>query len=139
MYLSILNFPTCLIVDQQPMVCRPAPVKEPTQELFPEQSPHTCETLTSSSTEGPGRKMDPSSHSQGIPHHLPRTVTCFIHSFIDSHMHSVNENYHRRKVKNTQREISLAVQWLGLLPMQEVWVRSVVGELRSHMPPGQKT
>ena len=35
---------------------------------------------------------------------------------------------------------SLVVQWLRLrLPMQGVWVRSLVGELRSHMPPGQKT
>ena len=35
---------------------------------------------------------------------------------------------------------SLAVQWLRLpLPMQGVWVWSLVGELRSHMPHGQKT
>ena len=35
---------------------------------------------------------------------------------------------------------SQAVQWLLLhLPMQGVWVRSLVGELRSHMPCGQKT
>ena len=35
---------------------------------------------------------------------------------------------------------SLAVQWLGLrLPMQGVRVRSLVGELRFHMPRGQKT
>ena len=35
---------------------------------------------------------------------------------------------------------SLVVQWLRLcLPMQEVRVRSLVGELRSHMPRGQKT
>ena len=34
----------------------------------------------------------------------------------------------------------LAVQWLRLhLPMQEVPVRSLVRELRSHMPHGQKT
>ena len=35
--------------------------------------------------------------------------------------------------------ISLAVQWLRLcLSMQGVWVRSLVGELRSHMPCGRK-
>ena len=35
---------------------------------------------------------------------------------------------------------SLMVQWLRLrLPMQGVRVRSLVGELRSHMPHGQKT
>ena len=35
---------------------------------------------------------------------------------------------------------SLAVQWLRLhLPMQGVQVGSLVGELRSHMPWGQKT
>ena len=35
---------------------------------------------------------------------------------------------------------SLAVQWLRLrLPLQEVRVSSLVGELRSHMPPVQKT
>ena len=34
---------------------------------------------------------------------------------------------------------SLAVQWLRLrLPMQGVWVQSLVGELGSHMPHGQK-
>ena len=34
---------------------------------------------------------------------------------------------------------SLAVQWLGLhLPIQGVLVQSLVGELRSHMPRGQK-
>ena len=32
---------------------------------------------------------------------------------------------------------SLVVQWLRL-PMQGVWVRSLVGELGSHMPRGQK-
>ena len=35
---------------------------------------------------------------------------------------------------------SLVVQWLRLhLPMQGVWVQSLVGELRSHMLLGQKT
>ena len=35
---------------------------------------------------------------------------------------------------------SLAAQWLRRrLPMQGVRVRSLVGELRSHMPHGQKT
>ena len=39
-----------------------------------------------------------------------------------------------------RRGTSLAVQWLRLrLPMQAVHVRSLVGELRSHMPHGQKT
>ena len=39
------------------------------------------------------------------------------------------------------RWTSLVAQWLRLcLPMQGVWVRSLVGELRSHMPhsPPQK-
>ena len=35
---------------------------------------------------------------------------------------------------------SLVVQWLRLhLPMQGVWVWSLVGELRSHMPHGRET
>ena len=35
---------------------------------------------------------------------------------------------------------SLSVQWLRFhLPMQGVWVWSLVRELRLHMPPGQKT
>ena len=39
----------------------------------------------------------------------------------------------------TQRGTLLAVQWLRLhLPMQGVWVQSLVRELRSHMPRGQK-
>ena len=43
-------------------------------------------------------------------------------------------------LKNEQCGTSLAVQWLRLrLPMQGVWVRSLVRELRSHMPCGQKT
>ena len=34
---------------------------------------------------------------------------------------------------------SLMIQWLRLcLPMQGVWVQSLVGELRFHMPHGQK-
>ena len=33
---------------------------------------------------------------------------------------------------------SLVVQWLRL-PVQGVWVRSLVGELKSHMSGGQKT
>ena len=43
---------------------------------------------------------------------------------------------------NRERECgtSLAVQWLRLhLPMQGVRVRSLVWELRSHMPRGRKT
>ena len=39
----------------------------------------------------------------------------------------------------SQAGTSLAVQWLRLcLPMQGLWVRSLVGKLRSHMPCGQK-
>ena len=33
---------------------------------------------------------------------------------------------------------SLVVQWLGLLPVEGVHVWSLVRELRSHMPHGQK-
>ena len=41
--------------------------------------------------------------------------------------------------KNPIQGTSLAVQWLRLhLPMQEVWVQSLGGELRFHMPHGQK-
>ena len=41
--------------------------------------------------------------------------------------------------KESKSETSLAVQWLRLrLPLQEVWVQSLAGELRSHMPRGQK-
>ena len=42
--------------------------------------------------------------------------------------------------KNLIIGTSLEVQWLRFnLPVQWVWVRSLVGELRSHMPCGQKT
>ena len=44
---------------------------------------------------------------------------------------------------NTQKSnsrTSLMVWWLGLhLPVQVVWFQPLVGELRSHMPHGQKT
>ena len=41
---------------------------------------------------------------------------------------------------NINQGTFLAVQWLTLcLLMQEVWVQSVVGELRSHVSPDQKT
>ena len=34
---------------------------------------------------------------------------------------------------------SLVIQWLRLcLPMQRLWVQSLVGELRSHMPQAKK-
>ena len=46
----------------------------------------------------------------------------------------------RLKVQDLHHRTSLAVQWLRLcLPMQGVWVRSLVMELRSHMPPSWKT
>ena len=39
-----------------------------------------------------------------------------------------------------QQGTSLVVRWLRLcLPMQGVWVRTLVRELRSHMPRSQKT
>ena len=42
-------------------------------------------------------------------------------------------------VLQTRRGTSLAVQWLRLhLPMQGLWVRSLVGELRSHMTYDEK-
>ena len=42
---------------------------------------------------------------------------------------------HPRRIPGT----SLVVQWLRLhLPMQEMWVQSLAGELRSNMPRGQK-
>ena len=41
--------------------------------------------------------------------------------------------------KRTIMETSLVVQWLRLcLPVQRVWVWPLTGEIRSHMPPGQK-
>ena len=48
-------------------------------------------------------------------------------------------NILRKGPKQMLEGISLAVQWLRLrLSMQGVQIRSLVGELRSHMPPGQK-
>ena len=45
-----------------------------------------------------------------------------------------------RDGKRTDGGNPLAVQWLRLsLPMQGVWIRSLVRELRSHVPHGQKT
>ena len=42
-------------------------------------------------------------------------------------------------IKITLEEISLVVQWLGLcLPMQKMWVQSLVGKLKSHIPQGLK-
>ena len=39
--------------------------------------------------------------------------------------------------KNAYLENSLVVQWLKIcLPMKGVWVRSLVGEVRAHMPCG---
>ena len=51
-------------------------------------------------------------------------------------------HYTRGRAQQTSRRggIFLAVQWLRLcLPMQGVWVQSLVGELRSHTLQGQKT
>ena len=48
--------------------------------------------------------------------------------------HILNKSRQKKK-----REPSLAVQWLRLpLPLQRVWVQSLVGELKSHMTQGQK-
>ena len=45
------------------------------------------------------------------------------------------DDIHQEHVLGT----SLVVQWLGLcLPLQGVWVPSLVGKLRCHMPHGQK-
>ena len=42
-------------------------------------------------------------------------------------------------IKNNVEGTSLVIQWLRLhLPMQEVWVQPLVGELGSHIPHGQK-
>ena len=47
---------------------------------------------------------------------------------------------HRRSRKRDTEETSLEVQWLRLcLPVQGAWVRSLVRELRSHTPHGQRT
>ena len=44
-----------------------------------------------------------------------------------------------RLLKNEPQRTSLVVQWLRLpFPMQEVWVQSLVRELRSNMPQSQK-
>ena len=41
-------------------------------------------------------------------------------------------------IKNLEWD-SPAVQWLGLyIPMQGVWVQTLVGKLKSHMPQSQK-
>ena len=43
-------------------------------------------------------------------------------------------------IKRESGGISLVAQWLRLcLPMQGLWVRSLVRQLRSHIPGGQKT
>ena len=53
-----------------------------------------------------------------------------------SHSFQVRRCYQKERLLGT----SLVVQWLRLnLPMQGVWVQSLVGELRSHTPHGQKT
>ena len=45
----------------------------------------------------------------------------------------------REKKEETEPGTSLAVQWLRLpLPLQRVWVQSLVRELKSHMSQGQK-
>jgi len=45
----------------------------------------------------------------------------------------------REKKGETEPGTSLAVQWLRLpLPLQRVWVQSLVRELKSHMSQGQK-
>ena len=42
--------------------------------------------------------------------------------------------------KEATKGTSLVAQWLGLcLPIQGVQVRSLVGVLRSHLPPSQNT
>ena len=47
---------------------------------------------------------------------------------------------HRNVPQDCPTQTSLVVQWLRLhLAMQGVQIRSLVGELRSHMPHGQKT
>ena len=54
---------------------------------------------------------------------------------------NVHGEYLKRIInyKDQSFRTSLAVQWLRLhLPMQGVRVRSLVGELRSHMSRGQK-
>ena len=44
-----------------------------------------------------------------------------------------------KKFKKILSGTSLVVQWLRIhLPMQGTWVRSLVGELRSHMPWGNE-
>ena len=43
-------------------------------------------------------------------------------------------------IRSAKERIFQVVQWLRLcLPMQEVWVQSLLKELRSHMPYSQKT
>ena len=38
-------------------------------------------------------------------------------------------------LKKKGKGTSLVIQWLGIrLPLQETWVHSLIGELRSHMP-----
>ena len=43
----------------------------------------------------------------------------------------------KRQPERAMIGTSLVVQWLRIhLPMQGTWVRSLIGELRSHMPQG---
>ena len=49
------------------------------------------------------------------------------------------KNIVRHMLKKDERGAFLVFQWLRLhLPMQDVWVQSLVRELWSHLPPSQK-
>ena len=59
---------------------------------------------------------------------------------INQPIQEVQQNQVRKRQRKPHLGTSLAVQWLRpCLPMQEVWVQSLVGDLRSHMPRSQKT
>ena len=63
-----------------------------------------------------------------------------LHSFPQKLQVNQTTNQPKPVTLRTFTGTSLAVQWLELhLPMQGVWIQSLVRELRSHIPRGQKT
>ena len=101
---------------------------------------------TDRSLQGPAR-----GHSEGVQrvrHNLAAgqqlffsiEIAAFLVKVFISNLRSLVKLQAPFENKNQIRNLRtfLAVQWLRFLPMQAVWVQSMVGEVRSHMPCGQK-